>query len=47
MAAMQSELCAMNKRRASTFDLVAGVGGSGRQKSACKEMRLLARVPLV
>jgi hypothetical protein len=30
MAAMQSELCAMNKRRVSTLDSAAGVGGSAR-----------------
>jgi hypothetical protein len=37
MAAMQSELFAMNKRRASTLDSAAGVGGSGRQKKKCMQ----------
>jgi hypothetical protein len=37
MAAMQSELCAINKRRASTLDSAAGVGGLGRQKKKCMQ----------
>jgi hypothetical protein len=37
MAAMQSELCAMNKMRASALDTAAKVGARGRQKKKCMQ----------